>query len=325
MFKRTIRHLGLWMLAAALGLGCHTPRADAPSQAPPCACSPATAALNAEFAGHGALLATRFGSFEAFKRVIRVEYFHAGDTAHDGANWVRLRHCSQGQEVTSILAAGVSQDDIMAVKTSGRYADILGLARRAPFAFAFREDMQRILTLARRVPLSYGEGDPAFYDLAEASVAHINTPELAFRFPKDTTEKGYLNTFNHITAQAFITSLFSEALADLIADQHERKNMRELTTGNFSAAQLASADSPVDNYVDMLNNEWGQALGNQLKAKYQLTCATFWTPTLLADYLNDLQRYYGWAFEIGFEPFRAEDELVWRFAKKLNVVMGVAG
>jgi hypothetical protein len=41
----------------------------------------------------------------------------------------------------------------------------------------------------------------------------------------------------------------------------------------------------------------------------------------LANYLNDLQSYYSWAFQIGFEPFRPEDELVARFSKKINAVM----
>ena len=72
---------------------------------------------------------------------------------------------------------------------------------------------------------------------------------------EELSEKGYLNTFNHITAQAFMTSIFSERLADFIADVHELYNMPELITGDFTEQQLADFENgPVDNYVDMINN-----------------------------------------------------------------------
>ena len=87
---------------------------------------------------------------------------------------------------------------------------------------------------------------------------------------EDLSEKGYLNTFNHITAQTFMTALFSEAVADFIADAHERGNLAELVTGHFSEEQLLDLQQgPVDNYVDMINNEYGQELGKALKAKYR--------------------------------------------------------
>ena len=77
----------------------------------------------------------------------------------------------------------------------------------------------------------------------------------------------------------------------------------------------------MDNYVDLINNEWGQELGKQLKEKYNIDRETNWTPELLANYLNDLQSYYSWAFQIGFEPFRPEDDVVRRFSDKINIVM----
>ncbi|MEL6805150.1 MAG: hypothetical protein AAFO91_15365, partial [Bacteroidota bacterium] len=77
----------------------------------------------------------------------------------------------------------------------------------------------------------------------------------------------------------------------------------------------------VDNLVDMLNNEWGQELGKQLAAKYQIEHATIWTPALLSNFLNDIQRYFSWAFQLPFQPFRPSDEIVQRFSQKLNFVM----
>jgi hypothetical protein len=169
----------------------------------------------------------------------------------------------------------------------------------------------------------FGDGDPAFFDLAKASVEHINTPDMAFKNKRDSTEKGYLNSFNHITAQAMITTCFSEELADFIADVHERNNCPELITGKFTEAQIKNLeDGPLDNYVDLVNNEWGQEIGKQLKQKYNINRETKWTPDLLANYMNELQSYYSWAFQLGFKPFKPEDEILIRFTSKLNIVMG---
>jgi hypothetical protein len=102
-------------------------------------------------------------------------------------------------------------------------------------------------------------------------------------------------------------------------------NMPELITGKFTEAQLADFENgPADNYVDMLNNEWGQELGKVLREKYAITSRTYWTPGLLTNYLNDMQAYYSWAFQIGFSPFRPTDEMVEQFAWKINTVSGVS-
>ena len=167
----------------------------------------------------------------------------------------------------------------------------------------------------------FGEGDLAFYDLAETMVYNISDDDLTLMPSEDLSEKGYLNTFNHITAQAFITSIYSEEIADFVADVHERYHHPELITGDFTDDLRSDLENgPVDNYIDLLNNEWGQELGKQLKEKYHLTRHTYWTPELLADYLNDVQDYYSWAFQIGFKPFKSTDEKVIRFSKKINSV-----
>jgi hypothetical protein len=309
----------------ALFYGCQEPSYESGEISSVNECTAASTPDRTTFAGVGrALMATRFKSFDEFKTVVEIEYLGDTtrvDTAGEGANIVRLRHCSMGLAVTSILNSGVSQRDIMKVKNAGIW-DKASLVLQAPFAVMNRADLERVYILARRMPLLFGEGDPAFYDLAETSVANINTPDLAFRYMRDSSEKGYINTFNHMTAQAFITSIFSEELADLVADLHERKNMPELTTGKFTEKQLAEPDdNPIDNYVDMINNEWGQELGKKLRSKYHITRHTQWTPGLLANFLNDIQCYYSWALQVGFKPYRPEDELVVMFANKINLVM----
>jgi hypothetical protein len=270
----------------------------------------------------GALLGTRFSSLEALKSVIQIEYHPGSDTATNKNAYVSVRHCSDGKEVTSILMTGISQGDLYNAGHSDAIGDHMALLFDSPYAIANRKKLEKIFTLSRRKPDTFGEGDPAFFDIAKSAAENINTPDMAFRNERDSTEKGYFNSFNHITAQALITSCFSEELADFIADVHERNNCPELITGKFTEVQIKNLeDGPLDNYVDLVNNEWGQELGKQLKVKYGINSETHWSPQLLADYMNDIQSYFIWAFQIGFKPFRPEDTVVIKFANKLNAVM----
>ncbi|MBK9730526.1 MAG: hypothetical protein IPO83_04425 [Chitinophagaceae bacterium] len=272
----------------------------------------------------GALLGTRFSSFDELKSVIQIKYVNDNDdtdsTIH-GNSKVYIKHCSDGMEVISVLESGISQGDIAEAK-DGDFFDRLGIIFHSPYAVSNRKDLESVFLLARVRPNLFGEGDVAFFNLAQTMVRNINTTDIAFKNPKDSTEKGYLNTFNHMTAQAFITSCFSEELADFVGDTHERYHHPELILGKFSAKEINDlAEGPVDNYVDIINNEWGQEVGKQLAKKYSINRKTYWTPELMADYLNDLQDYYSWAFQIGFKPFRPEDEQVIKFSRKINAVI----
>lgn len=275
----------------------------------------------------GALLGTRFSSLEELKSVIQIKYSDGtitSDSTLPESSSVRVRHCSSGREVTCVLEKGINEGDFLkAVRSpNGTTWNRVALLFRCPYAVINREDLKKIHTLSRRKPDWFGEGDLAFFDIAKSSADHINTPDIAFRNPQDSTEKGYLNSFNHITAQAFVTSCFSEELADFVADAHERFHHPDLITGKFTKEQLKDlGEGPVDNYVDLINNQWGQELGKQLKKKYNINRETTWTPELLANYLNDLLSYYSWAFQIGFRPYRPEDNNVRRFSGKMDAVM----
>ncbi len=271
----------------------------------------------------GALLTTRFNSFEELKSVIQIDY--SGGTESSPSNTlVQLTHRSNGTEVTSILESGISEKDFIKAQ-KGSLWDRIKLGFRSPYAVMNRTGLLQAYILARRRYDVFGEGDIAFYDFAETMVSHISAVDLDSIPPKDLSDKGYLNTFNHITAQAFMTTIFSEEIADFIADVHERARLPELITGQFTEEQLKDLkNGPVDNYVDIINNEWGQELGKTLKKKYAISRRTYWTPDLLPNYLNDIQRYYSWAFQIGFKPFKATDEIILKFSHKINTVMGDA-
>lgn len=270
----------------------------------------------------GALLSTQYASLEELKEVVQIEY---ADTSGSGERLkqpgVLITQCSPAGGVVSVLTTGVSEGDFNKAQ-KGDFWDRLNLAVSSPYTVANRKNLVKSLVLARRKYLIFGEGDVAFYDLALQMVKRIDKQDLKQWSPKHTTEKGFINTFNHVTAQALLTSLFSEQFADFIGDAHERHHMPELITGHFKPSQLSDpVNNPVDNYVDLLNNEWGQELGKQLKRKYNINWDTQWTPELLTSYLNEMLQYYSWNFQIGFQPFKSTDKVVVRFTNKMNTVL----
>lgn len=263
--------------------------------------------------GKGALLLSRFDSLEQFCRVVRVEHFE-----YRNKPWLRLTHYSGVDSTVATITSGVSELDLYNAR-AGNFGDKLKAGLISPYAVVHRNNLERAELMARRRYSVFGEGAQAFYDLAVGMVSNIIDEDKMELSERDLDEKGFINTFNHITAQAFVTSIFNERLADFIADMHERYKIPEMITGYFSEEQIADIENgAVDNYLDIINNEWGQELGKDLKEKYLIDEHTCWTPALLANYLNDIQAYHGWAFSIAFEPFRASDRLVIRFVEKLN-------
>ena len=264
--------------------------------------------------GHSELLLlSRYQSLDDLKSVVEISYL-------DDSTTVCLDQQCWNNKASSELTGGASQDDFTRA-ANGSLWDKIWLGLRCPFAVVNKNALVSIETLGRRKP-EFGHGDVAFFDLAELMVGNISDDDKAKMSDKDLSEKGYLNTFNHVIAQAMMTSIFSESIADFVSDAHERKTMPELITGKFSADQLADLENgPVDNYVDMINNEWGQALGKELRQKFKIDRRSNWTPQLLADYLNDIQAYHSWNFQIAFRPFTPEDETIVRFTSKLNTVL----
>ena len=222
--------------------------------------------------------------------------------------------------MVSTLEPGVNETDFLNARKSKLWGR-LQLLFLSPYTILNKNDLERIEILSRRRDHIFGEGDVAFYDIAETMVRHMSEEDVLCMSCEELSEKGYLNTFNHVVAQTFMTTIFTETLADFVGDVHERSRLPELVTGKFSKEQLEDInDGAVDNYLDMINNEAGQELGKILRDRYHITRDTYWTPELLADYLNDIQSYHSWAFQIGFTPFRPTDEIVVRFANKINRV-----
>jgi len=206
------------------------------------------------------LLGTAYSSFDEFKNCVDLVYEN---------NSVALFHYGLGGVTSCSLSDGVTEHEIKEANEGG-FMTKLKLLARAPMLAIDREDIQRSFLLSRRKPILFGEGDIAFYDLAHEMMYNIERSYAAKEYNDHFTEKGFVNTFNHFLSQAVITALFSERLADFIADSHELARIPELVDGNFSKEQLKDLDNGVvDNYVDLLNNEYGQEFGKKMKAKYE--------------------------------------------------------
>lgn len=271
-----------------------------------------------------ALLSTRFQNLEHLKKVVSIQYdkdYLSLDSIESIHSVVNISYKSNGETITRTMRSGVSQNEILKLQKADLFARTRFVLSN-PTTIRQRGELDNIYMLSRRRPAFFGPGDMSFYDLAEGSFRHINTPNLAYFTARDSSEKGYINTFNHITAQAIISSFFSVELADFIGDLHERNNMPEITSGRFSMHQLKdSINSPEDNYIDIINNEIGQKIGSKLKEKYNLNDKTVCTPDLLSAYLNDIQCYYMWALEIGMDNFRSKDEMIIKFSNKINALL----
>tara|TARA_Y100000385_G_scaffold256668_1_gene283300 strand:- start:4823 stop:5740 length:918 start_codon:yes stop_codon:yes gene_type:complete len=265
-----------------------------------------------------ALLATNFKTLQDFKSAVDLSY--SNDSKDSCIGTVNMSYKNQGQTILSVLSDGITQGDITDAH-KGSLMDKVFLAFQSPYAVFNRNELSKIFMLARRRPAIFGDDDVAFYDLALASMQNIKNENHAFRHFRDSLEKGYINTFNHITAQALITAIYNEDIAHFVASVHERHHMQELVSGKFSEAQLKdTVNFPTDNYVDIINNEIGQELGKYLKIKYAINNRTQWTPNLTSAFLNDIQDYYAQSFDIEIEPYKTDDSLIYRFSQKIEII-----
>ncbi|MDG1725018.1 MAG: hypothetical protein P8I11_04955 [Bacteroidia bacterium] len=265
-----------------------------------------------------ALLATDFNSMYELKSVVNLNYVNQSNDSCKGT--VQISYTNKGQTIYTEFSDGVSEGDIVKAH-KGSILDKILLALKAPYAVKIRNELSKIFMLSRRRPTIFGENDVAFYDLAQASMRNVTVTKNSFKTLRDSLEKGYINTFNHITAQALITAIYNEDIAHFIASVHERFHMPHLVSGKFSIIDLTdTVNYPVDNYIDIINNEIGQELGKYLKHKYNINQKTKWTADFTCKFLNEIQDYYAESFDIQIKSYKNNDRLIMRFSKKIEAI-----
>ena len=161
-------------------------------------------------------------------------------------------------------------------------------------------------------------------------------------------DAGLTNMFRHVLGQTFSTALFGAEAADFAGDIHERDEAG-LITGKIPKGQEWGA---TDNYADLANNAYGQALGELLREQFFPTSKEFqfvgkglgsgqgslgtvseptfdpllkWNDRLTADFLNAIQTQIGREFGWEFEPFTPDNATtVKMMTKSINSARGIA-
>ncbi len=255
------------------------------------------------------LITTDFSTYEELLQTIAI--FHDPD-----GEKVTLEQNLGNRTLTSVLKGGLKESSVMQARNGGLIGKTKLLAQ-SPYFAANRKQVLKVWYLSRWRSRIFGPDDKAFFDLAVSMNHKIIGREMYSS--ADLSEKGFINTFNHVNSQAFMTILFSEKLADFIADSHERSAMPALITGDFADKQrLDILTGAVDNYVDIINNEWGQELGKHLKHVYGIDSESIWTTAFLTSIVNDMLSFYKWSLNIEFVPFSEDEEIIVKLARKLQ-------
>jgi hypothetical protein len=121
-----------------------------------------------------------------------------------------------------------------------------------------------------------------------------------------------------VFGQAVITTIYGRGAADYAGDLHER-DQPSLISGAILPAEERQA---IDNYSDMINNLYGQDIGERVAKTLGVSSSTVWTPALTAKYVNAIQGEI--ASEMGWKvtPFSATDPQIVKFSALLNEVQG---
>ncbi len=270
------------------------------------------------------LLACRFRDLDHLKTKVNITYnkdYTIQDTTNCTNSTANIIYVSNNERLKHVLKSGTRQSDLINIQSSNLMSKIFFTIQNLK-CIRKRKELEKVHYLSRRREDIYGSRAVAFYNISEAIVKNINTPDIAIDSYRDTLEKGYLNTFNHILSQAIITSFFSLELADMVGDLHELENMPQLACGVFSTVQLAdTTNNPVDNYVDIINNLIGQKIGLKLRSKFCIRSNSFISNEFITCYLNDIQNYLSWSLGIGISDFKPNDELIIKFTQKLNILL----
>jgi len=249
------------------------------------------------------LLASNYKTLDDLKKDVAIEY---GDgyvmVRHGGReNYLKMSTFTQ-KEVTEARDAWDKGDKSKAGKLLGKN---LSLA----WDLKDNEDaMHGIFTLGQKNP----EG------VTLNTVAKAMLGNLKGNASKSAGEQEALKSmFLHVHGQALITSLWGSQVADISGDIHER-DQEALITGKFEGMSSQQMNGVIDNYVDLVNNMYGQDLGERLKDQFKITKETKWTDQLTADYFTAVQDYLGETHGLTFKNFDTNSKEVKAFTRLLN-------
>jgi hypothetical protein len=232
------------------------------------------------------LIATDYKTMEELNKVIKITYskqvinsrVSAGKEIHS----VNVQQTFGGTTVEDNLhTSEPSQEQLKSARDGGLGIKLI-VGATFPQAAYYKGELEKIEKLSFRAK---NEQKMALGDIAKSFLENSSAT-------RGTLE----NTYLHTLGQGFITILFGEGAANFSGHLHERIQ-EGLITGNLSNQEIGQA---IDNYSDLINNQWGQLWGNEIKAKFGITSGTEWTPELTAGVLNEFQNKLSSSMGINF-------------------------
>ena len=253
------------------------------------------------------LVATDYGTLEQLKTKINITYsteLLQGKESTTQYNKVTVSNTYNGTTVEDALDdREYSQEDLKAVKKDTWWQK-LGAGLKYPQAAYNRSELEQIKSMSYR-DKSDGKRGMAFGD-------------ISLELYKRTQNKGkgtLENTYLHVSGQALITILFGKGVANFTGHLHER-SQGSLITGQFAPKEMSQA---IDNYADLINNQWGQVLGGRINSKFNVSSSTVWDNNLSANVLNEMQGFYGEMMGKTFNStFKPDEKYVKDFTEFMN-------
>jgi hypothetical protein len=214
-------------------------------------------------------------------------------------------------DINELSESTVTQAELKAAAAGG-FLDKAAVALAHPELVWFKSDLEAIEKLSFVKKNTAGS---AIGHVTDAMLTHIKPPAKS-----KAASEGRQNMLLHVFGQAVITTLFGRAAADLAGDIHER-DMASLISGAITPAEAKGA---IDNYVDLINNVYGQQLGAQLATSVGVGVGggTTWDPALTTEYLNAAQRWISREMGWKMSDFTVSDSVVVKFTALLNEVSG---
>lgn len=284
--------------------------------------------------GRKPLIANQYRSLDELKKAVDIQYTpggyetrFTGDTYTDVYIQAKVSVTDKSGKGTNELSeATVVQKEASDKLEKGSTWDKLMLALQYPDAAYFKGELEEIRKLAKATKDPKGKiiNGTAIGHMSDLMYEHLAMKDRpsgrTVMIGKDkTTMKGATkNMMLHVFGQALLTTLYGRSVADLAGDIHER-DQPSLITGVISKAEERQA---IDNYADLVNNLYGQDIGERLQKELGATENTVWTPELTAKYLNAVQLEIEKEMKWTFKPFDAKTPEVVRFTDRLNEVTG---
>lgn len=272
------------------------------------------------------LIATDYKSLRELKRELDITYSPAQFIPdNDGGiampAYVTISHPGGGINMANTLSEStIKQEELKRATNANPFYQAL-TATAHPEVGVFRSELDSIRMLSF---VRHNRSGSAIGVISNSMFTRIrNKPPDTHRsyatakgMAKISAHDAIRNMMLHVFGQAIITTLHGRVVADLAGDIHER-DQDSLITGKIAVTEEKDA---VDNYTDLVNNLYGQELGEELRLTFDINRDTTWTPELVTSYLNAAQRYFhqhkGWRFQ----EFSKNDDEVKKFTSLLNEV-----